>query len=120
MAKIHKIKTSPVYFLAVENGTKKFEIRKNDRDYQVGDLLVLQEYDRFKEEYTGRSIEKGVTYILQGKGIEAGYCILSLKHIPTGVKCEQCLINEPIFDSDTCVDCYAKELHYTHEILNGR
>ena len=38
----HRLKTLPVPFFDVRDGRKTFELRKNDRDYQVGDLLYLQ------------------------------------------------------------------------------
>ena len=37
--KIHELKTLPEYFDAVFMGKKNFEIRKNDRDYKVGDYV---------------------------------------------------------------------------------
>ena len=50
--KLHKLKLTQPYFDQVkyhngkvENFFKKFEVRKNDRDYQVGDLLLLLEYE---------------------------------------------------------------------------
>lgn len=39
--KIHVLQTPPRYFEATARGDKSFEIRFNDRDYQVGDMLVL-------------------------------------------------------------------------------
>lgn len=39
--KIHELKLDTFYFDDVKSGLKTFEIRKNDRDYQVGDLLSL-------------------------------------------------------------------------------
>ncbi len=39
----HELKIQPKYFNAVLMGTKNFEIRKNDRDYHVGDRLWLRE-----------------------------------------------------------------------------
>ncbi|GAK31891.1 hypothetical protein WOSG25_180420 [Weissella oryzae SG25] len=42
--KAHNLKLDNEYFDDVANSLKKFEIRKNDRDYQVGDLLFLQRY----------------------------------------------------------------------------
>lgn len=58
---VHKLKIEPVFFEAVELGWKTFEIRKNDRGFQVYDILVLQEYKNGK--YTGKEIKKEVTYI---------------------------------------------------------
>ena len=40
----HHLKTWPAEFSAVISGQKKFELRRNDRDFQVGDVLVLKEF----------------------------------------------------------------------------
>ncbi len=64
MPKIHELKTWPEYYKEVETGNKTFEIRKNDRDYNVGDYLMLMEYDPLKQQFTGEEIVKKVTYIL--------------------------------------------------------
>jgi hypothetical protein len=62
----HYLKTWPNYFDAVVDGTKTFEVRINDRDYKVGDVLHLQEYNLGRDApYTGRSIEVIVTYLLE-------------------------------------------------------
>lgn len=45
----HHLKTWPTYFNAVKNGSKKFEIRVNDRDYRTGDILVLEEFQPCKK-----------------------------------------------------------------------
>ncbi|EIQ7162163.1 DUF3850 domain-containing protein [Enterococcus faecalis] len=60
-AMIHELKIKPEYFKAVESGIKKFEIRKNDRDYNLHDLLILQEYKNGK--FTGNKCSVIVTYI---------------------------------------------------------
>lgn len=60
-AMIHELKIKPEYFKAVESGMKKFEIRKNDRDYNLHDLLILQEYKNGK--FTGNKCSVIVTYI---------------------------------------------------------
>jgi hypothetical protein len=64
--KTHNLKTWPEYFDAIWNGSKPFEVRKNDRDYQVGDWLNLQEWEPTPGVYTGRSMTVRVTYIMGG------------------------------------------------------
>lgn len=79
--KIHILKTWPQYFSRVESGQKTFEVRKNDRDFQVGDYLLLKEYDPDIKDFLGKSITLEIGYILHGGsfGIEPGYCVIGLK-----------------------------------------
>jgi hypothetical protein len=65
--KIHSLKTWPEYYAAVLDGRKRFELRQNDRDFQVGDCLVLQEFDPTTGSYTKEMISMVVTYAVQGK-----------------------------------------------------
>lgn len=77
----HYLKTWDIYFRHILDGKKKFEIRKNDRDYHVGDTLVLQEYDTMKCRLTGREIVATVNYVLLEAvsfGLQQGYCIMSI------------------------------------------
>ena len=75
----HYLKTLPEYFRQVAIGSKTFELRKNDRDFQVRDIIFLEEWDN---EYTGRVLELEITYILSKfKGLEEGYVILSVSFI---------------------------------------
>ena len=39
--KVHNLKIKPQYFKDVVSGIKTFEVRKNDRNFKVGDLMVL-------------------------------------------------------------------------------
>lgn len=39
------LKIKPEYFQAVIDGRKPFEIRKNDRNFKVGDEIYLDEYE---------------------------------------------------------------------------
>lgn len=77
----HELKTWPVYFRRVCAGDKTFEVRKSDRDFQIGDFLTLKEYDPYKGEYTGKEVSAYITYILHGGafGIQDGYCVMSIK-----------------------------------------
>lgn len=61
----HELKTWPEYFEPVCSGVKRFEYRKNDRDFQVGDILWLREYDPATDKYSGRAIFVEVTYVLK-------------------------------------------------------
>lgn len=78
--KIHELKILPQYFNEVVSGNKQFELRKDNRDYQIGDLLLLKEYLADKDEYTGRESNLyKITYILRNVpeyGLMDGYCII--------------------------------------------
>lgn len=76
----HQLKVWPIYFRRLADGTKKFEVRKNDRDFQAGDNLVLSEWDPETQKFTGTSIEFGIDYVMNGGqfGIQSGFCVLSL------------------------------------------
>lgn len=56
-------KILPGYFEAIESGKKKYEVRLNEFEIAEGDTLVLKEWDPEAKEYTGRVIEKKVTYV---------------------------------------------------------
>lgn len=75
---VHRLKIKPEYFTDVTDGKKTFELRKNDRDFKVGDTLILQEYN---EDYTGRATKVKVTYMLKGGnyGLDKDYVILGIK-----------------------------------------
>lgn len=60
---VHELKTWPQYFEAVSSGVKRFEIRKDDRGFKVGDTLRLLEFDPETKAYSGRSCEVCVTYL---------------------------------------------------------
>ncbi len=74
----HELKCWPEFFAPVLEGVKRFEIRKNDRGFCVGDTLLLCEWDKVSG-YTGRQIEMEVTYILCGEPfVPAGYVCMSV------------------------------------------
>jgi hypothetical protein len=89
--RFHYLKTWPVFFEDVRTGRKPFEIRLDDRKFDVDDVLILQEWDpdvAAKDEdnpsagYTGRDLRKRVTYVLlPGKecpALKDGYCVMGL------------------------------------------
>ena len=64
---IIKKKILQEYFDSILSGRKKFELRLGDFDVKEGDVLALEEWDPKASRYTGRKIEKKVTYILKFK-----------------------------------------------------
>lgn len=78
--KTHKLKILPPYFQDVCSGRKKFEVRKNDRCFKVGDLLNLREFAY--TEYTGKSILVRVEYILSNfEGLQPDYIVMGISRI---------------------------------------
>ena len=79
--KTHELKILPMYFKAVALGDKKFEIRRNDRDFRQHDVLYLKEWNPETENYTGSMCTKYVRYIMYGGGfgLDKDYCIMSLE-----------------------------------------
>jgi hypothetical protein len=81
--RIHELKTWSEYYNAINHPSikyrKTFEVRKNDRDFQVGDYLSLLEYDPNIEEYTGRRCFRLITYILDKQPyVPEGYVVMGL------------------------------------------
>lgn len=76
----HKLKLAKMFFNDMQTGRKPFDLQKNDREYQLGDVIEYREIDN--GEPTGRVIEKEITYILEGfAGLKEDYCILALADI---------------------------------------
>lgn len=67
----HNLKIAPKYFVDVLSGVKKFEVRKDDRNFQVGDWINLQEYKN--GEYTGLYWVVKIIYILGREEDEKQY-----------------------------------------------
>ena len=79
MSKIHKLKLVQPFFDDVWIGSKTFEIRKNDRDYKVGDILTLCEYNEVNQKETDRYIVAEITYILKEYfSISNGFVVMSI------------------------------------------
>lgn len=56
--KTHELKLDIKYFDDVKSGKKNFEIRKNDRDFQVGDILKLKAWDNSLRQYAFKKKDK--------------------------------------------------------------
>lgn len=81
--KVHDVKLGTTFFDDVKTGRKTFELRKNDRGYKKGDIIVMHEYKDGTT--TGRTIEKKIVYMLEDfTGLEDGYCILGLGEVKAG------------------------------------
>ncbi|MFH1592639.1 MAG: DUF3850 domain-containing protein [Candidatus Woesearchaeota archaeon] len=65
-----KKKAWPELFQAVLEGKKKFDLRLADFECAPGDTLILEEWDPDTKSYTGRKIEKKITYILKTKDLK--------------------------------------------------
>ncbi|WP_410495037.1 DUF3850 domain-containing protein [Cellulosilyticum sp. ST5] len=82
---VHQLKTVQPYFDDIWMNGKNFEVRKNDRNFKKGDVLLLLEYEpenanNAKHGYTGRFLEAKVTYVLDSKEYcKDGYVILGIK-----------------------------------------
>jgi hypothetical protein len=77
---IHELKTWPTAFRAILSGKKTYEIRKNDRNFKVGDHLLLKEYFRDIGEYSGQELKVVVTYMTGGGewGLPDDLCVMSI------------------------------------------
>lgn len=90
---IHELKVWPVWFKRLADGSKTFEIRRNDRGFQAGDTLILREYDPAgdhdvcndprctTQRYTGAQIRRRIGFVASGTmfGLGLGeHVVLSL------------------------------------------
>lgn len=72
----YDLKILPEYFESVICNKKNFELRKDDRNFRVGDRVGLEEFDGGK--YTGRTCIVEIKYVLRNcseYGLKNGYCI---------------------------------------------
>jgi len=91
---VHRLKCIKPYFERVVQGVKTFEIRFNDRDFQVGDEIELVEIEEVDEAgvgkegwvETGRSARLRIDYLLPSDvafptptGIQKGYVVMAIK-----------------------------------------
>lgn len=84
----HKLKIWPEFFEAILDGTKRFEIRKDDRGFAVGDILHLEEWNPESKSYTGRWCKVEVTYKAGSsrhnpfsESLQRGYCVMAIRWV---------------------------------------
>lgn len=77
----HELKTWTDVFDEIVKGIKVHEFRKNDRDFQVGNILLLREFVPAGERYTGRNVLVKITSISFGPewGIPFGFAAFSIR-----------------------------------------
>ncbi len=92
----HRVKTISRFFQDCKRGLKTFELRQDDRNYQVGDVLIQEEWDgKF---YTGEQIRHLITYKFSFEdmpkwGLREGWCILGIEPVSYTVqnwRCDNC------------------------------
>jgi len=84
---IHSLKSWPPFFRAIVQGDRTHELRRNDREFRVGDMLELHEFDNETGEFTGAICSAMVTSLTSEDqpcaasdlGLRPGFCILSIK-----------------------------------------
>lgn len=80
----HKLKCWTPYYNAIVSGDKKFDVRRDDRGFQKGDFVLLEQYEVGvgyvcdPDDNVPFSVERKIQYILTGGqfGIEPGYVVL--------------------------------------------
>lgn len=83
----HHVKSWAHLFDAIVSGAKAYDLRKNDRDYQVGDIVWLNQYDNIKGVYTGRVAKRTISYMtnnvtpcaVSSAVLPNDYCILGFE-----------------------------------------
>lgn len=109
----HDLKVWPEFFSALLDGSKPFEVRRDDRGFAVGDVLRLREWDPpipdwgVKGGYTGRECRRRVSYVLDDPdfGVSPGFVVMGLA--------------DPTPDDDT-VERVARAIWNTHGRLPAR
>jgi hypothetical protein len=89
MRKVHHLKSWPQYFKPIKEGQRTHELRRNDRDFHVGDTMILAEFDPNTKEYTGEVCEVEITSMtsmnqpcaVSSEALDPAFCILSIRRV---------------------------------------
>ena len=90
--KLHNLKIEKKHFQAILDGKKNFEVRNNDRDFQVDDLITFDVYEDTnlfgKQKViacdSGKGLVFKVTYVLKDipeYGLDEKYCVFGIKRM---------------------------------------
>ena len=83
----YEVKSWPWFFEEMITGRKKHDMRdKRDREYKVGDKMLLREFDPRTGQYSGRAAIGTITYItdnvtpcaMSSAALDRDFAILSL------------------------------------------
>ena len=123
--KTHEIKLNVEFCDDVLNGIKTFEIRKNDRNYKVGDLIKFLPWDPSSSKYAIHEVHDKtykIKYILSGYGLQDGYIAMVIEGVEKNGRwirtsepcastpvqhCSECGTNTN-YDLPYCPNCGAK------------
>jgi hypothetical protein len=91
MKKNHLVKSWPEFFEPISQGIRTHDLRRNDREYNIGDILILREFESKSQRYTGRECEVEITSMtsfaqpcaVSGEALNADFCILSIRLLRT-------------------------------------
>jgi hypothetical protein len=81
---VHTLKTWQPFWDDVFEGHKTFEVRRDDRGYKVGDLLVLQEWA--DDRHLGGTCFRVIAYVLRDGaqfGVREGHVVLGIRPVRT-------------------------------------
>lgn len=76
---VHQLKIEKKYYEKIILGEKTFEVRKNDRDFQAGDYLGLNEINENHEETGSFVLAKVLDVFSDKKFVKDGYVIMSIR-----------------------------------------
>ncbi len=87
--KVHELKCEEPHWTDIREGRKRFELRFDDRDYRVGDILELTSWCTItsevrRPETAGQKIRVEVLHLIHGGrfgelGLKPGICCMSIR-----------------------------------------